>query len=119
MNAIKKIAFSTVAIATIAQQSAFAAGGINVGVDKVQTGLQGRSDDLPTAVQGIITFITTFLYLIAVALALYGGFLMLTAAGDEEKVKKGKTVLMQAGIGLLVIFLASTIVRFILQAVQA
>ena len=115
MNTLKQIAFTGLAVVTVAHQSAFAA--INSSSAPVDERLKGRSDDLPTAIQSIISYITTFLYLIAVALALYGGFLMLTAAGDEEKVKKGKTVLIQAALGLLVIFLASTLVSFIIGAV--
>ena len=69
MNAFKKIAFSTLAIATIAQQSAFAA--INSGEDKVNQNLRGRNDDLPSAIQSFITFALGFLALIAVILALY------------------------------------------------
>jgi hypothetical protein len=45
---------------------------------------------------------------------LYGGFQILTAGGDEEKVKKGKTTLIQAVIGLIVIFLASNIIRWVI-----
>jgi hypothetical protein len=62
----------------------------------------------------MISFLTNFLYLVAVAFVLYGGFLMLTAGGEEDKVKKGKTILMQAALGLLVVFLASTFVTFII-----
>lgn len=44
---------------------------------------------------------------------------MLTAAGDEEKVKKGKTILIQAATGILVIFLAAGIVALIFSAFSA
>jgi Type IV secretion system pilin len=117
MNALKKIGYASVAAASVAQTT-FAAG-INAGVEKVDDRLKGRSDNLETGVQSIISFVTNLLYLIAVAFVLYGGFLMLTAGGDEDKVKKGKTILMQAALGLLVIFLASSLVSFILRLVQA
>ena len=117
MNALKTLAFSSVATLSIAQ-STFAAG-INAGLDKVDDRLKGRSDNLETGVQSIVSFITNLLYLIAVGYALYGGFLILTSGGDEEKVKKGKTILMHGALGLLVIFLASSIVSFILRMVQA
>jgi len=55
-----------------------------------------------------------FLAIIAVLYLLWGGFQILTAGGDEEKVTKGKTIIIQAGIGLLVIFLANSIVQWIL-----
>ncbi|MFB0964496.1 MAG: pilin [Patescibacteria group bacterium] len=112
MNAVAKASYASVALLAGAQ-SAFAA--INTGTDKVETSLQGRSDNLETGVQRIIGFITNLLYLIAVCYALYGGFLILTSGGDEEKVKKGKTILMHGALGLLVIFLASSIVGFILR----
>lgn len=112
MNAVAKASYASVALLASAE-SAFAA--INTGTDKVETSLQGRSDNLETGVQRIIGFVTNLLYLIAVCYALYGGFLILTSGGDEEKVKKGKTILMHGALGLLVIFLASSIVGFILR----
>ncbi len=117
MNSLKSLAYSSVAAATIVQ-STYAAG-INAGVEKVDERLKGRSDNLETGVQSIISFVTNLLYLIAVAYALYGGFLILTSGGDEEKVKKGKTILMHGAMGLLVIFLASSIVSFVLRLIQA
>ena len=57
----------------------------------------------------------TFLYLVAVLYALWGGFLILTAGGEDDKVTKGKTILIQWGIWLLVIWLAGTIVKWILS----
>ena len=117
MNSLKSLAYSSVAAATIVQ-STYAAG-INPGVEKVDERLKGRSDNLETGVQSIIGFITNLLYLISVCYALYGGFLILTSGGDEEKVKKGKTILMHGALGLLVIFLASSLISFIIRAIQS
>ena len=75
----------------------------------------GTSTNLVTTVTGIIQFLVGFLYLIAVIYGIYGGFLILTAAGDEERVKKGKTTLIHAIIGLIVIFLAANIISFIID----
>ncbi len=120
MNAIKTLAYSAVAASAAVSSNAFAAIVAEGGTGKVNETLKGRGDQtLESSVQGIISFITNLLYLIAVAYALYGGFLILTSGGDEEKVKKGKTILMHGAIGLLVIFLASSIVSFILRAVVA
>ena len=43
---------------------------------------------------------------------LYGGFLWLTAAGSAERVKKGKSVVINAVIGLVIIFAAYSLVQF-------
>ena len=60
-----------------------------------------------------VAFIVTFLYLVAVIVMIYGGFLILTAAWDEEKVKKGKTILIQAAAWLVVVFIAGSIVDWV------
>jgi len=38
------------------------------------------------------------------AVSIYGGFNWMTAAGNAEKVEKGKQILVWATIGLIVIF---------------
>lgn len=63
----------------------------------------------------MLGFLVGLLYFIAVLFALWGGFQILTAGGDEEKVKKGKTTLIQAVIGLIVIFLASQIINWVIN----
>lgn len=71
--------------------------------------------ELSVAIQSYVNYFMTFLYLIAVLYALWGWFQILTAWGEEDKVKKGKTILIQWGIWLLVIWLAWTIVKWILS----
>ena len=58
-----------------------------------------------------------FLYIGAVLIAIWWGFNILTAAWDEEKVKKGKTILIQAMMGLVIIFLAGSIIEWLLFAI--
>jgi hypothetical protein len=53
------------------------------------------------------------LSLIALAMALFGGFKMVTAAGDDGKYKEGFKVLKQAAIGLVVVGLSWIIVSTI------
>ena len=73
-----------------------------------------ESDSLDIAIQKYVNYIMTFLYLLAVLYALWGGFQILTAGGDEEKVKKWKTILIQGAIGLFVIWIAGTLIKWIL-----
>ena len=47
-------------------------------------------------------------------LALYGGYLWMTARGDEAQVKKAKSVLEESTIGLIIIVLAYAITTFVL-----
>ncbi len=75
----------------------------------------GTNGDFVTTLDTMLGYVIGLLYFIAVAFALYGGFQILTAAWDEEKVKKGKTTLINAVIWLIVIFLASIIVNWIIS----
>ncbi len=101
----------------LALHAGIASAAIQFGETKVDGGLKGNDAAADSAIQTLITNAISFLYLVAVVFALWGGFNILTAGGDEEKVKKGKTILIQAGIGLVVIFLASSIVKWIVGSI--
>jgi len=79
-----------------------------------QVTVVGEEANLETAVQSYVSTFMTFLAIVAVLLILWGGFNILTAAGDDDKVSKGKTIIIQAGIGLVVIFLANSIIQWVL-----
>jgi amino acid transporter len=53
---------------------------------------------------------------LALLMFVYGGFLMLTAAGKAEKWKKGTDVLVWAIIGLVIIFTAYALVSFVITS---
>lgn len=75
--------------------------------------LAGATDLAGDSIPRYINLLTSFLTLIAVIYAIWGWFLILTAAGDEDKVKKWRTVILNAALGLVVIWLAYSIVRWI------
>ena len=54
---------------------------------------------------------------LALAIFIYGGFMWVTSAGNEEKVKKGKDMIMWAAFGLAVIFVSYALVTFVINAV--
>lgn len=78
------------------------------------TGDNGTGGNFINTLDTILGYLIGLLYFVAIVFALYGGFQILTAGGDDEKVKKGKTTLINAVIGLVVIFLASSIVGWII-----
>ncbi len=71
--------------------------------------------DLPEVVTNIINIVLGFLALIAVIIVLIGGFEWMTAGGNEDKVKTAKKRLEYGLIGLVIIFLAYAIVKFVLN----
>lgn len=56
---------------------------------------------------------------LALVMFIYGGFLWMTSAGSSEQVKKGKDIFIWAVVGLVVIFSAYSLVRFVIQGVGA
>ena len=66
----------------------------------------------------ILNYILGFLGLVAIAFAMYGGFQILTAGWDDEKVKKGKTTLINALLGIFVILISYTLVNWLIDWVS-
>lgn len=50
---------------------------------------------------------------LALAMFIYGGFMWMVAAGNQQRVQKGKDILVWAVIGLVIIFSAYAMVRFL------
>lgn len=117
MNTTKKLAFAALGATAGMTTSVFAQndGASKFGSQNVKSDVQGATGTADTAVQRLIGNAMFFLAIIAVCYGIYGGFLMLTAGGEDEKVKQGRKILVQVAIGLIVIFLANSIVQFILQ----
>lgn len=64
----------------------------------------------------IINFVLGFLGLIAVIMVIYGGFLYVSAAGNQEKIEQGKKIIMYTIAGIIVILLSFAIINTVLTA---
>ena len=84
---------------------------------KVDPAIEWSQETADKAIQSIVANLITFLYLVAVLYGLWGWFNILTAWGDEEKVKKWKSILIQALMWIVVIWLASSIVWWLLTSI--
>ena len=69
---------------------------------------------IPTVAGGIIKIFLSLLGVIFVALMLYGGFLWMTARGNQEQVTKAKELITSAVIGLIIVIAAYAITYFVL-----
>ena len=67
-----------------------------------------------TLVYNIIAIVLGFLGVLCVVMMMYGGFLWITAGGEEDKAKKGTTILFQAAVGAVIVFAAYTVTYFVL-----
>jgi len=64
----------------------------------------------------IVNFILSFLGFIAVVMIIYGGFLYVSAAGNNEKIESAKKIIMYSIIGIIIILLSFAIVNTVLTA---
>ena len=75
----------------------------------------GTGTDVRMVIINIIKVLLTFLGLVAVTIVLYGGYLWMTAAGNEQRIELAKQVLKNGLIGLVIILAAYAIVAFIIS----
>lgn len=62
----------------------------------------------------LLSFLVGFSALVAVIMIIYAGFLFITAGGDPDKISTGSKTLTAAIVGLVIVFLAKTIITFII-----
>lgn len=78
----------------------------------------GQQDSFVNVVKGAVNWILGILALIALLILLWGGFQMVTSAGNDEQYKKGFTILKHAATGLLLIGVAWFVVSIIFWLVN-
>ncbi len=112
MTSIQKGLYSLVGLA--ATTSAVLAGPF----DAKQVTIAGTSKNTAdVTIQNLINNAMMYISILAVCYGIWGGFQIITAGGDEEKVKKGRTILIQVVIGILVIWIAGSIVKWVVGLV--
>lgn len=78
--------------------------------------LSGGTGDFRGIVLTIVNFFLGFLGLLALVMVIYGGFLYVSSAGNEENVNKAKKILLYAVIGIVVIIASFALVNTLLGA---
>jgi len=75
----------------------------------------GSNTDLRLTIANIIRTAFGLLGIVALVITLYGGFVFMTAGGEEEKVSTAKKILTNGIIGLVLIMSAYAIVSFVIK----
>ena len=87
---------------------------LDVGLDYgTYTGLGTK--DIREGIMAIVRLLMGFLGIIAIIIMLYGGFVWLTSAGNEEKVGQAKKIITAGVIGLVVIFISYALATFVIS----
>ena len=100
---------------------ASAAGDITAGLSSTASasGYGATPIGLDVFIGNVISAILGATGIIFVIIAVYAGILYMTASGETEKVKKAKSMLIQAAIGLIIIVGAYALTSFVVKALNA
>lgn len=60
----------------------------------------------------------SFISIIGVLYIIYAGFQVMIGAGDEEKMKKAKNIILYVVIGIIIMWLAYSIVKWAIDLVS-
>ena len=74
---------------------------------------------IPTLLGKIINNVLGVIGSLALVMFIYGGTTWMLSAGNQEQVTKGKNILIWAALGLVIIFTAYALVRFVLTTITA
>lgn len=78
-------------------------------------GLATGATSLPALIGRIIAVGIGLVGVIFLVLMVYGGFLWMTARGDEQKVERSKELITAAVIGLVIVLAAYVITNFVVS----
>ncbi|MDD5031566.1 MAG: hypothetical protein PHR36_00795 [Patescibacteria group bacterium] len=92
---------------------------VNYGLDRTANegfnayGGTPAQTDIPTIIGRIIGAVLSFIGILFFVLVIYGGYLWMTARGNEEQVGQAISIVTQATIGLIIVAAAYLITRFL------
>ncbi|MBI4437936.1 Ig-like domain-containing protein [Candidatus Uhrbacteria bacterium] len=72
--------------------------------------------DITVIIARLVRTAISFVGVVAVVFVVYGGFMYMTAGGNAERAKSAKKILVNAFIGIVLVFSSFAIVQFILNA---
>lgn len=75
------------------------------------------SNSIPALIGRVINAVLGVVGSIALLMVIYGGFTWMLAAGNGEKIKKGRDIIVWAMLGLVVIFTSYALVRFVITSI--
>ncbi|HOU75513.1 MAG TPA: hypothetical protein PK957_00095 [Candidatus Dojkabacteria bacterium] len=73
----------------------------------------GSNKDPDSILRDVLSVVMALVGVVVIGMFLYGGFLLITSAGDTNKVQKGTQTIVTAVVGLVITLLAVLIINFI------
>lgn len=105
---LSALAMTNIALAAWNSSTSFTRGN-----DASQFNYGGQT--LDQQINSWLGYLTGFLLLVSVVIGLWWAFNILTAAGDEDKVKTGKSIILRAAGWLVAVFSIYMIMSFVIS----
>ncbi len=83
-----------------------------------ETGLRCGSTDIASIFKLVINWALAISFIAAVIILIYGGFVYITSAGNQDTAKTGKQAVFNALIGIVIIVLSYVIVQIVFKFVS-
>ncbi|MBI4121963.1 MAG: hypothetical protein HY461_01390 [Parcubacteria group bacterium] len=117
LTCLRSVLFSLLLLAVFVPGLALAAPvNVKTEFDKaLDAGGLGKSGDVEQSLGNIISVVLGFVGVAVFALVVYAGALWILAAGNEDKIEQSKRILKGAVLGLIIVFSAWVIVKFVLS----
>lgn len=87
-------------------------------VVRLDNPLGSEVNDVPTLIGKVINGVLSVVGSLALVMFIYGGFTWMLAAGNTEKVKKGRDILIWAALGLVIIFTSYAMVTYVITTIS-
>lgn len=88
---------------------------VDLGEESLAGVVGNTTTDIRETIRRVINVLLGFLGIVTVLMIIYGGVLWLTAAGNEERIDKGRHTITWAAIGAIIISIAWTITSYVLN----
>lgn len=72
--------------------------------------------DVNLFIARVINFVLGLIGSVSLLMFVYGGLTWMTSAGSNEKIKKGRDIIVWSVIGLAIVFTAYIMVKFVIQS---
>lgn len=130
MNIFKKtLAVLGIAISLLVPQLALAQTGSNASCDELKSHFPSNGNltqdigalpeycNVEDIYKKIMNIALYAIGIVAVIMVIYGGYIYMTAGGNADQAKKGRTILMWAIAGLVVVLAAASLVNIVVKYV--
>ncbi len=90
---------------------------VNTGLEATRAAADLPQTTIDAGIGGIISAAMGLVGVLFLVLMIYGGFLWMTAAGNEKRVESAKSIMVSAVIGLAIVFGAYAITELVFSTI--